>query len=403
MCRLESGRFGTRSSLDRFVKQGFCIKLGHNYPSRTLDRLALANLKRDGIWGRIGAIGSGKNNEAGYWGRTHVKVGFSGGVNGLKTTRAQNLSLKGNRRVPGIFSTIWIANSLCRGMAVWPLVCRDGFFGNPAVQVERRHMLKSRFGEGVAILVAPLMVFGTVVLATIAPAVAQLDQAKSTELQKVQEGAAAQGAIDQLDDERSRLEGQYRVTIDQLENLRKYNTQLRGLITAQKAEMISVKEQIERITGIERDIVPLMFDMLITLGEFVELDVPFLIRERRERVRVLTDLMGRASATNAEKYRRILEAYQIENDYGRTIEAYEGNIMVNEEPQKVTFLKIGRVSFIYQTLDGSDSYVWNQKEKLWEHLSGSYDMPVTLAIRMAREQIPPDLIFIPVRGAVAAN
>lgn len=264
-------------------------------------------------------------------------------------------------------------------------------------------MLKSRFREGAAILVAPLMVFGTLVLATIAPAVAQLDQAKSTELQKVQEGAAAQGSIDQLDDERSRLEGQYRVTIDQLENLRKYNAQLRGLIKAQETEMISVKEQIERITGIERDIVPLMFDMLVTLGEFVELDVPFLIRERRDRVRVLTDLMGRASATNAEKYRRILEAYQIENDYGRTIEAYEGNIMVNEEPQKVTFLKIGRVSFIYQTLDGSDSYVWNQKDKVWESLSGSYDMPVTLAIRMAREQIPPDLIFIPVRGAVAAN
>ena len=140
--------------------------------------------------------------------------------------------------------------------------------------------------------------------------------------------------IDQLDDETSRLEGQYRVTIDQLENLRKYNAQLRELIQAQETEMISVKEQIERITGIERDIVPLMFDMLVTLEEFVELDVPFLIRERRDRVRVLTDLMGRASATNAEKYRRILEAYQIENDYGRTIEAYEGNIMVNEEPQK---------------------------------------------------------------------
>ena len=264
-------------------------------------------------------------------------------------------------------------------------------------------MVTKTVKANVAFMAAPLLVFGTMVLATIAPAVAQLDQAKSTELQNAQEGAAAQATIERLDDEKEATEIDYRATIEQLDNLRQYNEQLRGLIQAQEDEKISIREQIERITGVERDIVPLMFQMLETLEQFVELDVPFLIDERERRVGSLRALMTQADATNAEKYRRILEAYQIENDYGRTIEAYEGNIGDGEEAKKVTFLKIGRVAFLYQTLDGSQSYVWDQDIKEWVELGGSYDTPVTVAIRMAREQIPPDLIFIPVKGPSQGN
>lgn len=264
-------------------------------------------------------------------------------------------------------------------------------------------MVTKSIKSNVAFLAAPLLVFGTMVLATIAPAVAQLDQAKSTELQNAQEGAAAQSTIERLDDEKEATEIDYRATIEQLDNLRQYNEQLRGLIQAQEDEKVSIREQIERITGVERDIVPLMFQMLETLEQFVELDVPFLINERKSRVGNLRALMTQADATNAEKYRRILEAYQIENDYGRTIEAYEDNIGDGDAARKVTFLKIGRVAFLYQTLDGSQSYVWDQEVKDWVELGGSYDTPVTIAIRMAREQIPPDLIFIPVKGPTQAN
>ncbi len=264
-------------------------------------------------------------------------------------------------------------------------------------------MVSNSLKAYVAILAAPFLVFGTMIVATIAPAVAQLDQAKSTELQNTQEGAAAQTTIERLDDERDTLAAEYRITIEQLANLKQYNEQLRGLIQAQDAEKISIKEQIERITGVERDIVPLMFQMLETIEQFVDLDVPFLIGERQKRVTDLRALMTQADATNAEKYRRILEAYQIENDYGRTIEAYEGKVGQGEEARTVTFLKIGRVAFMYQTLDGSRSFVWNQPAKQWDELAGSYDTELTVAIRMAREQIPPDLIFIPVTGPLTAT
>jgi hypothetical protein len=263
-------------------------------------------------------------------------------------------------------------------------------------------MMTRRLGEGVADMFAPLLVLVTLAVATIAPAVAQLDQAKSTELQKMQEGAKSQAQIDKFDDERSTLEGQYRTTLTQLNNLREYNGQLRELIKAQDAEKISLREQIERITGVGREIVPLMNEMLTALDQFVDLDVPFLITERRARVNKLRALINQADVTDSEKYRRVLEAYQIENDYGRTIEAYDGGMDTEDGVQQVTYLKIGRVSFVYQTRDGSESYIWDQNNKSWSELGSSYRTPITIAIRMAREQIPPSLIYVPVI-APAAN
>lgn len=250
--------------------------------------------------------------------------------------------------------------------------------------------------EGMRYLATPFLALCIVIAATIAPAVAQLSTAKSTEIKNVQDGAAAQNTIDNLDDERDKLLQEYRVVLQQLESLREYNGQLETLIQSQKTEMVSIKEQIERVTGIEKQIVPVMLQMLDTLDQFVKLDLPFFAAERRDRVANLKTMMNRADVTNAEKYRRILEAYQIENDYGRTIEAKDGKL--GETDKTVTYLKVGRIAYIYQTLDGSETYAWDGAAGDWAKLKGEYDTPITTAIRMAREQVPPGMIYVPLKA-----
>lgn len=230
------------------------------------------------------------------------------------------------------------------------------------------------------------------------PAIAQLGSAKDTEVQNVEDGAAAQNAIDQLDDEREQLLQDYRVQLQKLDSLREYNAQLRTLIDSQQTEMTSIRDQIERVTGVERDIVPVMNQMLSSLEQFVQLDLPFFARERRERIASLKDMMNRADVTNAEKYRRILEAYQIENDYGRTIEAKDGKLTLGDKTKTVTFLKVGRIAYLYQTLDGNATYAWDQTAGGWTRLSGKFDGPTTTAIRMAREQVPPGMIYVPLKA-----
>ena len=71
----------------------------------------------------------------------------------------------------------------------------------------------------------------------------------------------------------------------------------------------------------ERLIVPLMFSMIGALEQFISLDLPFHTRERVDRVRRLRDNMAASEITISEKYRQIMDAYLVETDFGRTVEA----------------------------------------------------------------------------------
>jgi len=169
------------------------------------------------------------------------------------------------------------------------------------------------------------------------------------------------------------------------------------------AEKDSLRNQIESVTVIGREVTGLMLRMVESLDQFVDFDVPFLPDERRERVERLKVLMDRADVTNAEKYRRILEAYQIENDFGRTIEAYRGSLEGDGDTRTVDFLRVGRVALIYQTLDGKKVGVWSQSDQSWQPLDGSYRPAVRQGLRIARKQAAPDLLRLPIPTAEDAR
>ena len=228
---------------------------------------------------------------------------------------------------------------------------------------------------------------------TIDPA-RQMDPVKSLFAQANSSGKEAQGQIDSLDDATNTIVQEFRLNYQQLTDLTQYNDQLEILIDRQERKMVRIEQDIARISSLTRSVMPLMFKMIDALDTFVELDVPFLIDERRQRVAGLRNLMNNPDASPAEKYRKISEAYEIENEYGRTIEAYTGKVSPDDD-RTVNFLRIGRNSYIYQTLDGDDAAVWNKSKGEWKRLGGSYRLPIQVGIRIANEQAAPDLMVVP--------
>ena len=228
---------------------------------------------------------------------------------------------------------------------------------------------------------------------TIDPA-RQMDPVKSLFAQANNSGKEAQGQIDALDDTTNTIVQEFRLNYQQLKDLTEYNDQLEILIDRQERKMVRIEQDIARISSLTRSVMPLMFKMIDALDTFVELDVPFLIDERRQRVAGLRNLMNNPEASPAEKYRKISEAYEIENEYGRTIEAYTGKVSPDDD-RTVNFLRIGRNSYIYQTLDGDDAAVWNKEDGEWKKLGGSYRLPIQVGIRIANEQAAPDLTVVP--------
>lgn len=217
----------------------------------------------------------------------------------------------------------------------------------------------------------------------------------------VQQHAAAeardsQQRIDRLADETQEILQEYRHVQRQLESLRAYNDNLEAMVGSQAREVDSYREQIDQIEVTNREIVPLMLRMLATLERFVELDMPFLPEERAQRLAGLDELMQRADVDTSEKYRRILEAYQVEADYGRNIEAYRGELTLEGETLTVEFLRVARLALLYQSLDGRRTGFWHPTERSWQSLDDSYRRPVEQALRIAHRQAAPELIRIPV-------
>jgi hypothetical protein len=207
--------------------------------------------------------------------------------------------------------------------------------------------------------------------------------------------ADAQKQVEVLSDQTDELLTRYRAALRQTESLRTYNRQMEDLISSQEAERDSLMAQLDRIELVTRDVTPLMLRMIDALDAFVDLDVPFLEKERRDRIEGLREMMRRADVTEAEKYRRIMEAYQIENEYGRTIEAYRSTLSKGDRELTVDFLRVGRIALLYQTLDENEAAVWDQENRVWEPLDRSYRSAIRQGLRIARKQSAPDLLLLP--------
>jgi len=199
----------------------------------------------------------------------------------------------------------------------------------------------------------------------------QLEQAVQAGESINQSAGESQEKIDRIADQiQSKLQ-QFKAVNKEIDGLNVYNGQMQKQIDNQLGELTQLAQSMEQVSIIERQISPLMARMIETLEAFVALDVPFLSQERSQRLASLNEMMERADIAASEKFRRVLEAYQVEVDYGRTIEAYSDMLSLNGTEMDVDFLRIGRVAFIYQTRDGSNMGLWNTDKKVWETLDAS--------------------------------
>jgi hypothetical protein len=209
----------------------------------------------------------------------------------------------------------------------------------------------------------------------------------------------SQKKIDKFSNQAQKALAEYRSATRQTETLITYNNYLKTLIKSQTEEKASLEQQLKDIETTQQEIIPLILRMLDSLEKFIQLDIPFLPEERQHRLQRLKAMISRADVTNAEKFRRIIEAYQVENDYGKTIEAYRANLIVGDDTISVDFLRLGRVALYYQRLDGSETGSWNRETKTWDILSPDYRNTIRKGLRIARKEAAPDLLVVPVPAA----
>ncbi len=248
---------------------------------------------------------------------------------------------------------------------------------------------------------------GFALLAVLCVALVPGEKANSADLQEVinavvalnDAAAASQARIEKVDSATDKLLLRYRDIQRQTESLRVYSQQVEKLVMAQRDKLDKLRADIEQASMMGREITPLMLRMLDTLENFVKLDVPFLLEERNKRLDTLRKMMKSSEVTDADKYRRVLEAYQVEADYARNLDAYRAELDLDGKMTTVEFLRVGRVALIYRTIDGKRAGVWDQTTRSWHTLSSDYFDAIHKGFRIAQNLTAPDLMLLPIPAA----
>lgn len=223
-------------------------------------------------------------------------------------------------------------------------------------------------------------------------------QALTATVEANRQARNSQQRINALDDQTQQMLERYRSATWQAQQLSVYADQLDELARGQEAERESLSRQLVEIDRTERELLPLMLRMVKSLDSLVAADLPFLQTERQERIAAIQRLMSDPTATNADRFKRIIEAYQIEAEYGQTLGAERAEI----DGRAYDVLRVGRAALFRLSLDGGEAASWNAEKHAWEPLSGSSVGQIKRGLRMVRETLAPDLLRLPMPSRVAA-
>jgi regulator of replication initiation timing len=229
-----------------------------------------------------------------------------------------------------------------------------------------------------------------------------LDASVSVETRINQDSASSQDRISNIARQTQDLLSEYRAVVRETESLQVYNDNLQQVVDDQRAEVESINRQLAGLEETNRGVIPLMLEMIDSLDRIVAADIPFRLEERQARVQRLRNMMDQAAVTASEKYRRVMETFQGELEYGRTTEAYSDTLPTTG--QTVEFLRVGRTLLVYQVSDSSVTGWFNPTTRQFEELQDSrFRLEVKNGLAIARNEKAPDLVMLPVPGPQAAE
>jgi Protein of unknown function (DUF3450) len=252
------------------------------------------------------------------------------------------------------------------------------------------------------VLIAALVSTGALVAPVAAVQANTLDDILKVGEVKNDAARKSQQKIDRLADETRDLLDDYKTVNKQIDGLKVYNGRLQKQIDNQIKRIADIDDSIDQVTVIQRQMTPLVIRMIDGLEKFVELDVPFHKEERAQRIAFLRANLDRSDVSVAEKFRQVLEAYKIEAEYGRKIDAYKGSVEIDGVERDVNFFRVGRIALLYQTTDTEISGAWDQGARDWVALDrGEYRNAIMKGLRIARKEASIDLLNLPIEAPEA--
>ena len=241
---------------------------------------------------------------------------------------------------------------------------------------------------------------GAILAATVvgfaAPSVAQgLDRAIAVGEQATRRAEQVQQQINQLDDERSDMVGEFRTLLQRKTAAELYARQQAAAVESQEREIASLTDQLSRVDEITSQTVPMLEDLINDLDAFIDADLPFKLEERKERIQRLRDYLVDPNISVTERYRQIMDAYTSEMEVGRKTDTWKETITVDDKEVTVDMVLFGRVALVYMDPTGRYAKRYDRETSSWVDLEGKYKAEIEKAIRIIQGKRTQDVMYVP--------
>lgn len=167
-------------------------------------------------------------------------------------------------------------------------------------------------------------------------------------------------------------------------------------LDSQKTRVAELERKIKESARIKKELQSYLESVVAQLEEFIKRDLPFLLKERTNRIVSIKNVLARPEVPAAERYRRVMEALQVETEYGRTVEVYQDTIKLNGQSVLVDILRLGRLSLFCQTPDGRVVGHYDRAAGEWTPLPSRCRREINRAVEMARRERTIDLVKLPI-------
>src|SRR5690554_3655277 len=233
------------------------------------------------------------------------------------------------------------------------------------------------------------------------PYAASLEQNLLIEGQTNQAGQHSQLVVDKLSRETQNMLREYQNLMQKGDYQNAYNAELKQRLEEQNEEIYSLKKQLADVQITRLHIMPFLRDKTAELKQFIELDLPFEQEDRLASIKRLEDRLSSSKVSLSDKFRRLMQAWQSENDYSYQLQSFRDTVQWQGEDISVNFLRVGRVALYFQSLDGKLSAYWHSSKKQWLEVEPRYHAAIQQALRVADKQLPPQLLALPINNKEA--
>ncbi len=210
-----------------------------------------------------------------------------------------------------------------------------------------------------------------------------------------------QKAEDKWAEDKASLKAEYADLQKQNKRLEDENKRLKRELEARQKKVEELNLRKEEVLRISRELFPFLEQTVKRLAGFIDTDTPFLLNERKNRVKNLNGILYDPSVSIGEKFRKVMEAISIEAEYGNTIEVYQEKIKTEgKDPVMASIFRLGRISLFFMTPDMKACGVYDPASGLWKKVPPEYGRAIHAAIEIGSKRRPASILDLPLGKVV---